>query len=157
MIGHQVISMNYFHELGPLFFSVLELVVRLWLPISFHLVCNFISALVVNWILFYILKRCVQDCLEKFVFPFGYITNVHGFIQDMKFSQQCWWRLISWDVIMCQLVTIYWYFEASWGSGIYRWVSVPGLLGPEDVNVWWCLVIKMMVVLYSGCCCVKLS
>jgi len=24
---------------------------------------------------------------------FGYITNVHGLIQDMKFSQLCWWRL----------------------------------------------------------------
>jgi len=136
MIGHQVISRNYFHELGPLFYSVLGLVVCLWLPISFHLVCNCISALVVNWILFCLLKRCVQDCLQKFVFPVGYITNVHGFMQNMKFLQQCWWRLISWDVLMCWLVNSYWHFEASWGSGIYRRVSLPGLLGPEDVKVW---------------------
>ena len=87
--SHQVISMNYFHELGPLFYSLLGLVVCLWLPISFPLLCVCISVLVVHWILFCALKRCVQNCLQKFIYPFGYITNVLCFMEGIKFSHQC--------------------------------------------------------------------
>jgi hypothetical protein len=86
----------------PLFFSVLRLIVCLCLPISFPLVCNCISVLVSGFYSVYL--KDVTRTVDRNLFILLVTLLKCMALCHIKFSELCWYRLISWDVIVTDIL-----------------------------------------------------